>query len=129
VYCAVITLCPFAKVVVDTVAVDSANVTLEFETPVTVAGLPNATPLRKNCTVPVGSCEALAMALLCGAATVAVSVTFAPTAAVVGLAATDVVVAALETVTTSVPDVLPLKLLSPAYTALMLCVPTGSWIV
>jgi ABC-type uncharacterized transport system permease subunit len=66
----------------------------------------------KNCTVPVGSCNELAVALLV-VATVAVSVTFVPGATAFWFAATDVVVEAFETAMTAVTGPLGLKLGSP----------------
>jgi hypothetical protein len=79
----------------------------------TAAGGPKAAPFTKNCTVPFGSCDASAIALLC-VAIVAVMVTFVLGGTVVWLAETEVVVAACVTVTTSVAEALPLKLMSPA---------------
>jgi hypothetical protein len=83
-----------------------------FTPPVTATALPKLDPLSKNCTVPVGSSEAFAVALLC-VETVAVKVTCWPAWVDVGLAETLVVVAALPTVTMSVDGPLALKLLSP----------------
>lgn len=72
-YCAVITFCPSAKVgEIDAVA--CAKSVLELMPPVTATALPKLAPLSKNCTVPPGSCDALAVALLC-VDTVAVNVT------------------------------------------------------
>jgi hypothetical protein len=87
----------------------------EVVLPTTVRGAPNATPPFKNCTVPVGSCAALAVALLCEF-TVAVRTTVPPAATELGFAETVVVVLAFVTVTTSGLEalLLPVKLLSPA---------------
>jgi hypothetical protein len=85
----------------------------EVVLPTAVTGAPNATPPLKNWTVPVGSCAALAVALLCEF-TVAVRTTVTPAATELGLAETVVVVLAFVTVTVSVAEVLPVKLLSPA---------------
>ena len=70
-----ITFCPPARVVVENDAVAWAKRVLEFTPPTTATGAPRAVPLSKNCNVPFGSCDALAVALLC-VATVAVMVTF-----------------------------------------------------
>jgi hypothetical protein len=69
-------------------------------------------PPKKNFIVPVGSCAALAVALLCEF-TVAVRATVPPGTTELGLAETVVVVLAFVTVTVSVAEVLPVKLLSP----------------
>ena len=79
--------------------------------PTTVTGAPKAVPPLKNCTVPVGSCAGF-VALL-GEFTVAVRVTVPPAATDAELADTVVVVLAFATVTVSVAEVLPVKLLSP----------------
>ena len=74
----------------------------------------------------MGSWELLAIALLF-VFTVAVTITFAPVGAVPTFAQAEAVVAAWETVTVIV-ELLAEKLLSPAYAALIVCVPAGSWI-
>ena len=108
---AVITFCPFAKVG-EIEAVACAKSVLELIPPVTATAFPKLDPFSKNCTVPVGSCDALAVALLC-VDTVAVKVTGVPVATAVWLAATDVVVLACATVITPMDGPLLLKLLSP----------------
>ena len=80
--------------------------------PETVTGPLRGCPARKNCTVPVGSCDAFATALL-WVPTVAVRATVCPAATVIGLAETVVVVLAFVTVTVTVA-LLVVKLLSPA---------------
>jgi hypothetical protein len=122
----VTTFTPLAKTVDGSCAVACANSVLEFTLPATVTAEWNGAPFTKNCTVPVGSCEALAVAVLL-VATVAVSVTVPPDAIVVWLELTDVVVEAFETTTTADTGPLGLKLGSPEYLALIVCVPAGSW--
>jgi len=80
--------------------------------PETVTGLPKAVPLTKNCTVPVGSCEGFAIAMLC-VETTAVNRTAWPEEAVVKFDVTDIVVAAWVTVTVGAVVALAPKLLSP----------------
>jgi hypothetical protein len=111
-YCAVITFEPLAKVVVDSVATARAKKVFVFTPPVTVTAVPKLDPFSENCTVPVGSCEAFAVALLC-VETVTVKVTCWPAWVDVGLAATAVVVEALPTVITPIAGALEVKLLSP----------------
>jgi hypothetical protein len=72
-----------------------------------------ADPLTRNCTVPLGSCDEFAVALLC-VSIVAIRVTGVPLTTVVELAPTLVVVAAFPTIMTGVASVGGLKLLSPA---------------
>ena len=87
-----ITFCPFANVG-DIEAVACAKRVLGFTPPVTATALPKLDPLSKNCTLPVGSCDALAVALL-WVDTVAVNVTGLPDETAVWLAVTDVAVVA-----------------------------------
>src|ERR1700730_17846785 len=102
---------PVGRVVVSRTAVAGADPA--FALPMTATGLPKTAPLTKNVTVWVGSCCALAIALLC-VATRAVTVTGPPVAAVDTLEETVVDVVAFETVTTSgTVVVLILKLGSP----------------
>jgi hypothetical protein len=70
----VITFAPPARVVVENAPVAWAKRVLEFTPPTTGTGAPRGVPLSKNCNDPFGSCDALAVALLC-VATVAVMVT------------------------------------------------------
>jgi hypothetical protein len=111
-YCAVKTFAPFASVVLVTVAVPCAKNVLELTLPVTATGEPKLVPFSRNCTVPLGSCAALAVALLV-VDTVAVIVTGCPAAVDIGIAVTAVVVAALVMVIVAVAGPLGLKLLSP----------------
>jgi hypothetical protein len=69
--------------------------------PITVTGLPKFVPFTWNCIVPVGSCEALAVAKLV-VLTVAVSVTLVPTAIDDWFDAAVVVVGSLVMVRVSV---------------------------
>ena len=104
--------CPDANVVEDSWAVACAKKVLGFALPLTGTGEPNGALLTKNCTVRVGSCNEFAIALLI-VDTVAVKLTFCPTAAVVGLTVTEIVVDALPTTMTPVAGPLALKLGSP----------------
>ena len=109
-YFAVITLAPFASVgEMDAVAWAKGA---PGAAPVTVTGLPKLEPFSRNCTLPVGSCDRVAVALLC-VETVAVSVTGDPEGTVFWLAMTAAVVAACVTVIVPVAGPLALKLLSP----------------
>ena len=97
-----------------------------FAPPTTATGLPELAPFTKNCTDPVGSCDAFAVALLC-VDTVAVNVTGVPDDTVEALAPTVTKVAAFVMVITPVAGPLALKLLSPEYVAAIVCVPAGNW--
>jgi hypothetical protein len=108
----VIALDPFARVVDENCAVACANSVLGFTPPATGTAEPRGEPLRKNCTVPVGSCKEFAVALLM-VDTVADSVTLVPGATVVWLGTTEIVVDAFETTMTAVTGPLGLKLGSP----------------
>lgn len=99
-----------------------------FAPPVTGA-VPRLVPFTKNCTEPLGSCEALAVALL-WVEIVAVRTTFVPGAAATGFADTVVVVTAGVTVIVAVAGELGgLKLASPEYVAEIMCDPAESCMV
>lgn len=116
---------PSAESVVVSVAVSEAEL---FKLP--AVGARVTVPLIgvvpfKNCTgvarAPPGATPLLSVD------TVAVSVTLPPDTMLVELAVTVVVVTACVIVTVSVGDVLPRKLLSPAYVATSGCDPARSW--
>ena len=110
-----------AESAVCSVAVQDAPLLLVAPAAVHVAAAPRLTPPFKNCTVPVGPCVELLPD-----ETTAVSVTVAPDVMMVALEFAAVVVVACVMEIVFVADVLAVKLLSPAYAAAILWLPTGN---
>jgi len=112
-----------AEIAVFSVAVQDAFALVATLNPVgvQVAAVPRLAPPLRNCTVPVGPVAELLFVL-----TVAVSVTLPPDATLVTLEVTAVVVVACVIVIVFVAEVLPVKLLSPAYAATILWLPGGN---
>ena len=94
---------------------------MKVATPPVSVGLPRMVEPSWNVTVPVG-----APAPGLTTATVAVRVTDCPKTDEEGLALRDVVVPAWLTVCEAIAEVLPVKLASPRYWAVIECVPTAS---
>jgi len=89
--------------------------------PLKLTGLPKSVPSILNCTVPLGVPAPGTLAL-----TVAVNVTLCPNTDGLADEVTLVLVSALSTTCVSAPDVLPLKLPSPPYTAVIAWLPTAN---
>ena len=101
-----------AESAVCSVAVQDAPLLLVAFAALQVIAAPKLAPPFKNCTVPVGPCVELLFD-----ETIAVSVTVPPDAMMVALEFAAVVVVACVMEIVFVADVLPVKLLSPAYAA------------
>jgi hypothetical protein len=108
--------------VVVSLAVQDAPAELEAPAGVQVAAAPRFDPPTRNCTVPEGPSTELLLEL-----TVAVKVRLPPDVMLLVLGTVAVDVTAGVIVMVSVAEVLPLKLLSPAYVATTLCVPADNW--